>query len=75
MNGNFTKLIVALRNTYVDESRDHELDGSGDCGPMIARSWDRTRAKLIKDHGFTPESLETEIKIRGVSKKWMHYNA
>jgi len=47
-----------------NEFMDYELDGSGDCGPLIARAHQVSKLAILERHGFTPATWSALLDER-----------
>lgn len=52
---------------------DYEMDGSGDCGPLIAKAHQTSRVAILEEHGFTPEAYNEALNER-LDSKWLYFS-
>lgn len=56
-----------------DAHMDYEMDGSGDCGEMIARAHNRAKLAAIEEQGFSAESYNAALAER-LDSKWLYFS-
>ena len=66
-------ICTLVRNTFADEYQDYDMDGSGECGKMIADGWDRIRDRLVQRFGFANMQHFMAVVERRTSKRWAYF--
>lgn len=64
MSDNLSKAASAIWRINEHAGMDYALDGSGDCGSMIAAAQNARQLEAIAEHGFTAETYNAELRAR-----------
>lgn len=58
------------------EWQDYAMDGSGDCGPLIAKGHQISRIAILERWGYTPQEYNQELRDRMCGEEYpkMSYN-
>jgi hypothetical protein len=63
-----------LRQQFAEAWEDLDvMDGSGDCGPLVAKAQRKKWRAFIDSTGLTEDQLTTIIELR-TSPRWVYFN-
>lgn len=71
---NLGEVVGKVMATYNDENADYDMDGSGECGAMIARGWDKYREKIVTGYGFANLYHFAAVVAARTTEKWVYFN-
>lgn len=63
-NDRLSKAASAVWNIEEHAWMDYELDGSGECGALIAASHERSKLLAVGEQGFTADTYNAELRKR-----------
>ena len=67
-------VVSKVMATYEDESRDYAMDGSGDCGSLIGRSWDNARNQIVRGFGFSSMAHFLAVVTKRTTARWAYFH-
>jgi hypothetical protein len=71
---NLGVVTAKILETFVREAQDYDMDGSGECGTLISRGWNRERERIVKEHGFANLQHFTAVVRSRASARWCYRN-
>jgi len=71
---NLGVVVAKVMATYEDESRDYDMDGSGDCGSLIGRAWDNARNRIVQGFGFANMDHFIAVVTNRTTARWVYFN-